>query len=449
MLITRYLHGTIKKMGTLDTCDVDILGVLGGLNVPKTYSAVPIFYHCSSNVELRDNGALYGAAGAFRIDDKVIVYAQRVPGSADYINLKVVGFDMQPKRACGFQVRITREYDLKVLTDAVEDGVEVALYYSDIRYNTIAAAPITLTYDSKSKIFTVVFDPDFLKISDGVPLDTNNNPVLLYDYILGHGGFWLRAGGSKALTMQWPLVLYREDANKDADKVLPGFYEFLIPYRAMTQKYNPGMGFVSLDFVSPWIDLAQAGNWNGRSDWPVWWKSYGIEYGNYDEDWWVEIPWPSPYPVYQYSPYTMFSVTTLSLEYTAICTASHRIKETYNCSASGYADYARVTLPSPYTECRDEHGGTGFPQTCWDFHWRIDPTAGLYPNKCGGSVVSSGGMNLTWAAGNVPSNQTQWSNSDTGSITLNITPITGGWTVIQGYTLLGASLEPPSGKTWL
>lgn len=100
MLITRYLHGTIKAITTDDTCTVEIVGILGALNVKRTYAAVPIFYHCSTTSTIRSNGALAGAAGAFRVDDKVIVYAQRIPGSSDYINLKVVGFDNQAKRLC-------------------------------------------------------------------------------------------------------------------------------------------------------------------------------------------------------------------------------------------------------------------------------------------------------------------------------------------------------------
>ena len=65
-----YLIGKITEVDVdNDTCDLTI-----GEN---SYSAVPIFFHCSPESEERANGALLGAAKAFREDDEVVVLVLR------------------------------------------------------------------------------------------------------------------------------------------------------------------------------------------------------------------------------------------------------------------------------------------------------------------------------------------------------------------------------------
>jgi len=62
----RYLRGVITSVDSgTDTCSVTVGDDL--------LESVPIFYHCNPDVAERDNGALEGAAGAFAVDDAVIV----------------------------------------------------------------------------------------------------------------------------------------------------------------------------------------------------------------------------------------------------------------------------------------------------------------------------------------------------------------------------------------
>ena len=65
-----YLIGKITEVDVdNDTCDLTI--------GEDSYSAVPIFFHCSPESEERANGALLGAAKAFREDDEVVVLVLR------------------------------------------------------------------------------------------------------------------------------------------------------------------------------------------------------------------------------------------------------------------------------------------------------------------------------------------------------------------------------------
>jgi len=94
-----YCRGIIKKIKAEDLCDVE-LEIALDKNPPnkKLYEDIPLFYHCNNEVEQRENGALYDAAGAFKVDDKVIAIAMR--DGKDYKDIKVVGFDNQAKREC-------------------------------------------------------------------------------------------------------------------------------------------------------------------------------------------------------------------------------------------------------------------------------------------------------------------------------------------------------------
>jgi len=97
-----YCRGIIKKLYTVeedDTCDVE-LELAFGNNPPnkKTYTKVPIFYHCANGVKLRENGALWAAATAFIVGDVIIAHAVR--DGNDYKDIKVIGLENQEKRLC-------------------------------------------------------------------------------------------------------------------------------------------------------------------------------------------------------------------------------------------------------------------------------------------------------------------------------------------------------------
>jgi len=70
-----------------------------------TAAAVPLYYHCTTDAALRDNGAIEGAAGAFAVDDEVIVRCTKQDG-ASYEVQDVVGFTDGVK-ACEFYIYIT------------------------------------------------------------------------------------------------------------------------------------------------------------------------------------------------------------------------------------------------------------------------------------------------------------------------------------------------------
>ncbi len=90
-----YLQGKVTSVyGDDDTVDLEIPE--SGL----TAEQVPLYYHCSNEATLKDNGALEGAASAFAEDDEVIVRCI-IKDGANYEVKDVVGFaDMQP-RPCG------------------------------------------------------------------------------------------------------------------------------------------------------------------------------------------------------------------------------------------------------------------------------------------------------------------------------------------------------------
>jgi hypothetical protein len=69
-----------------------------GVGTCPSGTDVIIFYHCEADSVLRDNGALEGAAGAFSIDDEVIVQCE-ITGANRYVPLRVMGFTDKPK-AC-------------------------------------------------------------------------------------------------------------------------------------------------------------------------------------------------------------------------------------------------------------------------------------------------------------------------------------------------------------
>lgn len=76
-----YRKGTITAVDSEnDTADVTTFG-------GSTGSDVPIYYHCEPDSELRSNGAIEGGAGAFNVDDEVIVMCD-----TDGKPLRVVGF---------------------------------------------------------------------------------------------------------------------------------------------------------------------------------------------------------------------------------------------------------------------------------------------------------------------------------------------------------------------
>lgn len=107
---TAYLEGTILEVyatdeedfagepeeSRIDTADINIVlddGNISGLKIP-------LYYHCSHDVEKRANGALKNASAAFSEDDKVIVQCEIISAN-HYKPLRVMGFIDKPK-ACGW-----------------------------------------------------------------------------------------------------------------------------------------------------------------------------------------------------------------------------------------------------------------------------------------------------------------------------------------------------------
>jgi len=76
-----FVKGVITSVdSTNDLADVEVEGYQNG-------EGVPLYYHCEPDSELRSNGAIYGAAAAFYVDDEVIVMcdSQGAP-------VRIVGF---------------------------------------------------------------------------------------------------------------------------------------------------------------------------------------------------------------------------------------------------------------------------------------------------------------------------------------------------------------------
>ena len=140
-----YCRGIIKKMYTVekdDTCDVE-LELAFGNNPPnkKTYTKVPIFYHCTNGVKLRENGALWAAATAFGVNDVIIAHAVR--DGNDYKDIKVIGLENQGKRLCRIDC-----------VDAVDDllGPEVSgCTFSGTRFTNDGTGPdVTSPFEGAS-----------------------------------------------------------------------------------------------------------------------------------------------------------------------------------------------------------------------------------------------------------------------------------------------------------
>lgn len=77
-----YQRGKITGVNTEnDTCNLTLKeAVLSGEEITyndKTYSNVPIYYHCNPDVEEQANGSLKGAGAAFMEDDDVVVLIER------------------------------------------------------------------------------------------------------------------------------------------------------------------------------------------------------------------------------------------------------------------------------------------------------------------------------------------------------------------------------------
>lgn len=95
---TAYLVGIVTAVDSeFDTVDFT------GVGTCPSGSACPLFYHCQyeegEEPALRDNGALEGAAGAFSVDDEVIVQC-KITGANRYVPLRVMGFTDKPKSCC-------------------------------------------------------------------------------------------------------------------------------------------------------------------------------------------------------------------------------------------------------------------------------------------------------------------------------------------------------------
>lgn len=110
-----YIRGVI--IGTpdneTDTCTVEITG--------SRYVSVPIFYHCTPDAQVRENGAIIGGAAGFAEGDAVAVLKQR-PGLEDKI---FVIAHLEGIRPCRF-----------ILIVSTKDGAEAIAW--DLLSNTIA-----------------------------------------------------------------------------------------------------------------------------------------------------------------------------------------------------------------------------------------------------------------------------------------------------------------------
>jgi hypothetical protein len=94
-----YRKGTITAVNADDdTADVDAFG-------GKSGKSIPIYYHCEPDSELRDNGAIEGAAAGFSVDDEVIVMCD-----TEGAPLRIIGF-VDGIRPCGGFVVFTFTYE--------------------------------------------------------------------------------------------------------------------------------------------------------------------------------------------------------------------------------------------------------------------------------------------------------------------------------------------------
>jgi len=95
ILDTFYRYATVLSVDSeYDTADVEILDA-DGQPTGEIFQDVPLFYHCSPDVQQRSNGALYGAAQAFAVGDTAVVKFEAA--------IPVIIGRREGLRACGAQ----------------------------------------------------------------------------------------------------------------------------------------------------------------------------------------------------------------------------------------------------------------------------------------------------------------------------------------------------------
>jgi hypothetical protein len=405
-----------------DTCTVTLD------RTKKKVENVPFFYHCfCTEGELKQNGAIKFGSLAFNVGDAVLVQAKSPlfsewdPISARYDDCKVVG-RATGLIGCSYRFKVTRSYDNKVLTDAKEDHVSFSAHYKN-KSGTIRDLYISsVTYDKKTQFHTLI-----ITASTGSSYGTFGEMVDL-------GGCWVRVNGADAMTTQYPDVYFQDAAWASQDKILPGAYEITLPYVRLTWTFTPGVAQTGLA-NDLWAKFhANVVSWNGRKEWPVWWP--------YINDWidnfFVEDPWPAPEPIVDFF---FRSEARARMDYTCICEVPHQIRETFfGPGASGYMALARGN--SAQTKCASFNG----VETCWDFNWWEYSELWI---PCGGTLISSGGMNESWAPGSYQAEISKLSGSDSGYIQLDITPNQAGWVMIRGVASFRAELVAPTGRLFL
>lgn len=99
-----YLQGTVTALYPEDDT-ADVSGVCGSL------SKIPIFYHCKPDSVARDNGALTGAAGGFKVGDSVVVLKSSGGASSSLYSLDKIALKGTGSTATGPKYFVVGHYD--------------------------------------------------------------------------------------------------------------------------------------------------------------------------------------------------------------------------------------------------------------------------------------------------------------------------------------------------
>jgi hypothetical protein len=183
---------------------------------------VIIFYHCEADSVLRDNGALEGAAGAFSVDDEVIVQCE-ITGANQYVPLRVMGFTDKPKK-CGFGFKLTRD-DETLITEDSGLLTYIRLYNSD----NVSVSITELVYTPVPEIGEDVDGYWSFNLTDSADADEN--------------GYWVDYHCQYGLPTQHPYLYKAADKRKVEDLIKLGPYEDNLPFWRAHNATNTGIYF--------------------------------------------------------------------------------------------------------------------------------------------------------------------------------------------------------------
>lgn len=163
---TVYLTATVVSTDSaLDTMEFT------GVGPCPDASAVPVFYHCSDDAELRDNGALEGATGAFFEDDEVVVQCE-IDASGVYKPCYVIGFVDKPKNCEIACIDVTEDN----LTEDISGRLVYTLEQSSTPNHPDRWTESSVVTFSSAGLFISSFDINYsLMPGEGPPFQDLNN----------------------------------------------------------------------------------------------------------------------------------------------------------------------------------------------------------------------------------------------------------------------------------